>query len=102
MSPGRLQRCLKDVGRLTERTELDRAQLQQLDRTLNEMARILTGKVAVVGLVYTYPPTLPPSLPPSLSQDKNDQLCFQQQGGVTMVTNLINRKLPTKCVNEPG
>ena len=45
----RLQRCVKEVSRLTERYSgkagLEKAQLQQLDRSLSEIARTLTGKV---------------------------------------------------------
>lgn len=45
----RLQRCIKEVSRLTERVsskgELEKTQLQQLDRNLNELARTLASKV---------------------------------------------------------
>lgn len=45
----RLQRCIKEVSRLTERASckggLEKTQLQQLDRNLNELARTLASKV---------------------------------------------------------
>lgn len=45
----RLQRCIKEVSRLTERVSskggLEKTQLQQLDRNLNELARTLASKV---------------------------------------------------------
>lgn len=45
----RLQRCIKEVSRLTERVSvkrrLEKPQLQQLDRNLNELARALASKV---------------------------------------------------------
>ena len=46
----RLQRCLKEVSRLMERCSgreaLEKAHLQQLDRSLSEVARTLAGKVS--------------------------------------------------------
>ena len=48
----RLQRCVKEVGRMAERCSgrpgLEKAQLQQLDRSLGEMARLLAGQVGPV------------------------------------------------------
>ena len=45
----RLQRCVKEVSRLSERClgrdGLEKAHLQQLDRTLSELTRILSSKV---------------------------------------------------------
>lgn len=45
----RLQRCVKEVSRLIDcvsvKGRLEKAQLQQLDRNLNELARALASKV---------------------------------------------------------
>ena len=48
----RLQRCVKDLSRLLEKVSgkatLEKTGLQQLDRTLGDVARILGGKVNII------------------------------------------------------